>query len=420
MTSNDPPRERLDFLGWLVLVLTGLFLGSLAVRAGAALGTSAAPFLGTYRPQWTAATGLAPAVAAVLLIIAARGWFDRAPWGRAQFAGYAGALAWTLALALVGGRAGLVGPLAGTLAAAAAVDADPMGYLADPGALAPGPALTVWLLRRAGLTGELALAGLLTAVGTLVVPLVAAAVRGVCGETPARRFLPVLMLAPYAVWLAGGAQAVVAVLGAGSAVAAVRASDAHRTGRQAAGWATAAGLLLGVAALYSYAVPWLGLSAACLYFARRRAALNLVTAAAALVPVLAARALGFAWADGLLAAQRDFATRVGPHRSALWWVALSLAALLLATGPPLVASMRKVRNTPGWPFLVGAGAAVLFSVLAGLARGGAEHAWLTFFPWLTVAAVAPQHQAGPPVRSPLLLVAAGAAAAVVVRGVLEV
>ena len=83
-----------------------------------------------------------------------------------------------------------------------------------------------------------------------------------------------------------------------------------------------------------------------------------------------------------------------------------------------MASLRKLRNTPGWPFLAGAGAAVLFALLAGLARGGVEHAWLTFFPWLTVAAVAPHRQAGPPVPSPLLLAGAGALEAIVLSAIL--
>ena len=81
-------------------------------------------------------------------------------------------------------------------------------------------------------------------------------------------------------------------------------------------------------------------------------------------------------------------------------------------------SARRLRNTPGWPFLVGAGMAVAFSVLFGLARGGAEAAWLPFFPWLTVAAVAPTEQAGPTRPSPLLLVAVGALVAIVVAALL--
>jgi len=117
-------------------------------------------------------------------------------------------------------------------------------------------------------------------------------------------------------------------------------------------------------------------------------------------------------------ARADYATRIEPYRSAWWWSGISLVVLLLAAGPPLVRSLRRLRNTPGWPFLVGAGVAVAFSLLAGLARGGAEAAWLPFVPWLTVAAVAPERQGGPTPPAPLLLVAVGAVTAVVVEALL--
>ena len=120
----------------------------------------------------------------------------------------------------------------------------------------------------------------------------------------------------------------------------------------------------------------------------------------ALLPVLAAQAAGFGWFEGLLVARDDYVARVEPNRSALAWSAISVVVLLLAAGPPLVRSMRRIRNTPGWPFLVGAGVAVAFSFVAGLARGGAEAAWLPFFPWLTVAAVAPPVQGGEPAPTP--------------------
>jgi methylthioxylose transferase len=120
----------------------------------------------------------------------------------------------------------------------------------------------------------------------------------------------------------------------------------------------------------------------------------------------------------LTAAHSDYISRVEPYRSAVWWSAISLVALLLAAGPPLYASIRKLRNTPGWPFLVGAATAVLFSFLAGIARGGVEHAWLAFFPWLTVSAVAPERQGGEPVPPPLLLSGVGAAVAIVIEAVL--
>jgi hypothetical protein len=47
-----------------------------------------------------------------------------------------------------------------------------------------------------------------------------------------------------------------------------------------------------------------------------------------------------------------------------------------------------------------------------------EHAWLAFFPWLTIAAVAPNRQAGPDVPAPALLSAFGALTAIIVEAVL--
>lgn len=436
MTSEEPlghRTERRDLLGSLLLVLAGLALTWLAVRGGARLGTAGAPFLGTYRLQVGPASLLAPAVAATVLALAARGWFDRASWPVVQVVGYLAMLAWSLALALVDGTAGLTRAFHSAddhQPDVDAVGADPIGYLRSFTDTAahhtpatrghpPGPVLTLWALDRAGVHDELALGIAITAAGALVLPLVLSAVRGVCGDLPARRYLPVVALAPYAVWLSVSTDAFVAALGAAMVLAGVHASDARRTGLRAAAWAVVAGGLLGVAAMFSYAAPWLGLSAVCLYFARRRAALIAATGLGALLPVAGAQLLGFAWVDGLVAAHADFTERIEPHRSAVWWGAISMVVLLLAAGPPLYASLRKVRNTPGWPFLVGAAAAVLFSVLAGLARGGAEHAWLAFFPWLTVAAVAPQRQGGPAVPSPLLLVGAGAATALVIEAVLS-
>src|SRR5207248_2778159 len=119
----------------------------------------------------------------------------------------------------------------------------------------------------------------------------------------------------------------------------VRASARHRTGLRAGAWAFLAGALLGIAALFSYAAPWLGLSVVCVYFARRRPFLNLGTGIGALAPIVLADRLGFAWLSGVTAARSDYVSRVEPYRSAWWWGAISLVALLLAAGPPLYASM---------------------------------------------------------------------------------
>jgi hypothetical protein len=441
VVSEDPDKavaiargERSDALSWVLYAATGLAVTAFAVHLDAQLGTASAPFLGRYRLNIGIGTVLAPAVAAVVLAFAARGWLERARWLVVQVFGYVAALCWALSLALVDGESGLTKALGSPeeyLPDVRRVGDDPLAYLRGFAAGAadhtiasrghpPGPVLLLWVLDRAGVTDHALLGLLITALAALTVPLVLSAVRDACGETAARRYLPVLALAPYAVWVAVSLDAIVALLGAAAVVTGARASrrGAKAGSRWGPAWALLAGLLTGVAALFSYAAPWLGLSVVFLYFARRRPFLNIVTGFGALLPILAAQLAGFGWVDGLLAAEADYSQRVVPYRSVLWWSGISVVALLLATGPPLVASARKLRNTPGWPFLVGAGAAVVFSVVAGLARGGVEHAWLPFFPWLTVAAVAPERQAGPVVPSPLLLTAIGAAVAVAIEALL--
>ena len=417
---------------WTVLVAAGLALTYLAVKTGAELGTRSAPFLGFYRFTLGLTSVLAPAVAAAVLLASARGRFEQGSFGAVLALAWVATMAWAFALALVDGAAGLTRSLVSPdnyLTDVPQVGDSALHYLrtftATAGAHSvaarghpPGPVLLLWALHRIGLTDRVALGILITAGGALITPLVMSAVRGVCGETEARRYAPVLILAPYAVWVAVSVDVVVAVLGAAMVAMGVRASARGRTGLRAGAWALASGVTLGLAALFSYAAPWLGLSVVCLYFARRRAFLNVATGLGALLPVLLVQLDGFSWLDGLRAAGRDYAERVEPHRSAWWWGVIGIVVLLLAAGPPLVRSARRYRNTPGWPFLVGAGVAVAFSIVAGLARGGAEAAWLPFFPWLTVAAVAPDTQGGPAPPSPSLLVAVGALSAIVVETVL--
>jgi hypothetical protein len=427
------PSEAADLARWVVLAGTGLGLTALAVHLGARLGTASAPFVGRYRLKVDAGTLLAPAVAAVVLVAAARGLPDRMRWRPVLLTSYLGALAWALALAAVDGGNGLAAPVT-----------NPGEYLSDvpsvgnrPGAFIrefvassgehaaatrqhpPGPVLLLWTLQRLGVHRPLVIGLLITVIGCLSVPLVLVAVRSMCGEASARRIAPVLVLAPYAVWVAVSMDAVTATLCAAMVTSGVLASEQHRRGPPAIAWAVASGLLLGGAALFSYAAPWLALSVICVYFVRRRAMLIAVTGAAALVPLALAQAAGFAWADGLTAAQADFSVRVEPTRSAVVWSYVSLVVLTLACGPAIVASARKIRRTPGWPFLVGATVAVGFAVVAGLARGEMEHAWLPYFPWLLVAAGAPEVRGGEPAATPLWLVGAGALGAVVLGAVLR-
>jgi hypothetical protein len=421
-------HERTDLVTWSVLVIVGSLLTLWAVKSGLQLGTAGAPFLGRYRVEIGYASVLAVAIAVSVLTIAYRGWFDRASFRRVLIASYLGMLAWATSLAIVDGASGFTRALLNPdsyLSDVTAVGDDPFGYLSHFTANAaehsiatrghpPAPVLLLWLAQQVGLTDHLGL--VVTAVGALCVPFTLSAMRDACGEQAARRIAPLFILATSAVWLAVSMDAVTAAVAAAMLAAGCRATRVH--GWAAGGWALLAGALLGVAALFSYAAAWLGLSVVCFYFARRRAALITASGIGVLIPVLLAWAAGFSWMDGLLSAHEDFTARVDPVRPALPWAAISVVALLLAAGPGLVASLRKARNTPGWPFLVGAGAAVVFSIGAGLARGGVEHAWLPYFAWLCVAATAPEKRGGPPPPVPLLLTAVGALTAIVVEAVL--
>ncbi len=430
--AAPPPRQARDLARWAALVTVGLGLTAFAVARGTDLGTASAPFLGEYRYQFDAASVLAPLVAVGVLAAVQRGALERLPWPALLSASFLATLAWALALAVVDGEHGLSRAIL-----------DPAEYRTDvhqvgdhPGAFLrgfvdgtpehapatrghpPGPVLLLWSLGRLGIEHPAAVGTLITVVGAITVPLVLGCVRALCGEIPARRYAPILVLAPWAVWTAVSMEAVVSTLDAAMVAAGVLASAPGRRGLPAAGWAALSGLLLGLAALFSYPAPWVALSVVCVYFVRRRAFLNVVTGASALAVLLLARSAGFNWFDGLEATRRDFDITVEPDRPAVLWAALSVLVLLLACGPAIAASARKILTTPGWPFLVGGVAAVAFSLGTGLARGGMEHAWLPFFPWLLVAAVAPERQAGPPVRSPVLLVTAGAIVAVIIEAVL--
>ena len=430
--SLERRNERADLIRWSVLVAVALAASWLAVRLHARLGTAGAPFDGGYRFEVNPRSVLAPLVAAGTLVAVARGWTGRLPWRVLLLATYAVAAAWALALAVVDGAAGLSGPV--TDPEEYLVDLPRVGghpaafvrdFLAETGTLAPAtrghpplPVLLLWLLRRAGVASPVALGVALTLLGALAVPLVLVAVRSLAGEPSARRLGPVLALAPYAVWVAVSMDGVTAALGAAVVAAGAVGSEHGRRWYTNTAWAAVAGLLLGVAALFSYAVAWLGLSVMCIYFVRRRPLLNVVTAGCTLVPILLAQSAGFGWTDGLLAARRDLMVRLGPARSALVWAFLGLAVVVIACGPALVASARKLRMTPGWPFLIGAVGGIGFAILAGLARGEAERSWLPFFPWLLVAAVAPARRGGDPPPAPLWLAGAGALTAVVIEAVL--
>ena len=432
-TRPEPTAWVRDGVVWLALVTAGGALTAAASAGDVRLGTGAAPFTGRYSLHVDAGSVIAPVVAAAVLLAARARLHERVPWRWLLLSSYGAAAAWAFALALVEGGAGLARPIDrpdGYLPELTKVGDDPLHYLREFTASAahtpsarvhpPAPVLLLWALDRIGVHAPLAMGVVVTLVGALSVPLVVVAVRSLCHEPAARRLLPAVVLAPYVVWLAVSLDAVALTL-----VAAAFACTAVGTepGR-APWWAFAAGVLLGVAALFAYSAPWIALSLLLICFVRRRALLILLIGAGLLMPLLLAWPAGFAWQDGLSTAQAYTSETIGPHRSWPAWVPLDVLVVVIACGPLLVTAARKVRRTPGWPFVVGAALGVGFAIASGLTRGEAERAFLAFFPWLLVPASAPDvrpvergESASAPVS--LTLVGLAAVAAIVVEAVLR-
>ena len=428
MTAETGDHRATDAATWLLLVAGGFALTALARRLDLRVGVPGAPFTGEYRVKVEVGTVLAPAVALAVLAAVRTGVVDRLGWRRLLGVSYVAALGWALALAVVDGGNGLAFPIANAdeyLRDVASVGDAPGRFVHDFVANTPhysvatrthppGPVLLLWALRRLGLTHPTVLGVVVTALGCATVPAVAIAMRSLSGERAARRLLPVLVLAPYAVWVAVSMDGVTAALCAVFVALGVVASEPGRGPR----WAVASGLVLGVAALFSYAVGWLAAIPLVVCFVRRRATTIAFIGAGALVPVAVFRALGFVWPDGLTAAQADWSIRVGPHRSWVLWAVLDLVVLVIACGPHVVTAARRIRRTPGWPFVVGAGIGVGFAIGSGLARGEVERSWLPFFPWLLVP-VTGTDESGEPHRPSLLLLALGALAAIVIESILR-
>ncbi len=422
-----PPAGRRtpwwDVATWAGALLAGVAVSALLRRSQDQHARGPQPFVRAWQLHLTAAAVLAAVIAAVVIVSGLRRWSDRLPWPMLLLGAFVVSAGWSVALALAGprGLAGAVGDGA-LYDQAASIGGSPGSFLrssAQTGApgLPRGATLAVWALQQAGLHSAASVGLALTVAGTLSVPLVLVAVRSLCHEPAARRLAPVLIVAPYATWLADSVDGLVLTLTAAAIACGTVGSEPRRTPL----WAAAAGLLLGVATLISYVAWLLALAVVITYFVRRRPLPNLITGVAFLVPLFAAQPVGFVWSSGFAAARSQVAD-AAPHQPLAAWLVVDVVAVLAVTGPALVASARKIRRTPGWPFLVGAGIGLGFAVATGLSRGDAERVLLPFLPWLLVAAVAPERRPAsddPLERTaavfPALLTAVGAVLAIVWR-----
>lgn len=376
--------------------------------SGVELWAPAAPLYGGWDPRIGASSAFA-VLLAILVVAWGPALAARLRWPVALAATYAGAVAWTLSLALidgwdrgfagrlntkfeylreVGGITDIPAMLAGF------VDRIPVSHPAHWTVHAsghpPGATLVFVWLDRIGLSGGAAAATVTVLVGCLFAVAVPVTLRALGAPAAARSVLPFAVLFPGVVWLGVSADGLfTGVMATGIAMLALAA---RARGYRAVALACAAGLTLGFGMFLSYGFVLFGpLALAVVAYLRTwRVLLIAVGCAVAVVGVFAFA--GFWWLDGYFAVVERYYADVGLVRPFEYWVWANLAALVVMIGLAVVVALRRLAvdvGRYGWgivPLLVACGLfAILAADLSGLSKAETERIWLPFAVWLLPA-----------------------------------
>ncbi len=254
----------------------------------------------------------------------------------------------------------------------------------------PGYVLVLKSLHVVGLGGVWPVVMLSVVSAGVVAAAVLVAVRAIAGEEWMRRCAPLLVVAPYAIWMVTSADAfftAVAALG----VAAV-AEGVTRPRRQSLWFGLVAGLLLGSLLFLTYlGAIFLTVPAVVVIVAvvqrRRGALITLLGAAVTGMAVVAVfRVAGFWWFDGVTATKRQYAAGTAQFREWGYFKFGNIGAAMFAIGPLTVVGFGTLRNRRMWLLVGGAAAALLASHLSKYTKAEVERIWLLFYPWLVIAA----------------------------------
>jgi methylthioxylose transferase len=389
-------------LGAALLVVVAAVAGRLLLAAGVGILLPFPPLLAEWLPHVGPGTPVA-VVVAVLVVAHGPGLAHRLSWRPLLVAGYAAAVAWTVALALVDGwQRGVVerlssgqeylhdvpqvtdvGAMLRTFADHILTDR-PGFWTTHVGAHPPGALLTFVWLDRLGLGGGGPAGLFVMLVGASAPVAVAVAVRALGAEEVARRALPFGVLLPGAVWAGVSADGMFAgVLAWGVALLAVGAAG---RGPRADLAALTGGVLLGWCLYLSYGLVLGGLLPLAVLAFTRNVRAGVLAAAGTLAVVGAFTASGFWWVTGFERVQVIYAASIAAARPYAFFVWANLAALLFALGPAVVAALRRARALPtGLALLAGAAlAAILLADVSGMSKGEVERIWLPFAVWLVI------------------------------------
>lgn len=243
----------------------------------------------------------------------------------------------------------------------------------------PGPIIIEQVLASTLGQNRIALWGLVVsmAAASAVVPLGLVG-RRLLGDEPVRMLLPLVALAPYALWASDTMDAVFMAIAAW--LVALWFLKRSALASVSAGIGTAVLLLMS----YGLAPFWL------ILLALRRDRRGLLLAAAGCAgTLLAVAALGFWYLDGARLTHTYFYGGWGGSRSHMYWLLGNFAAVALATGPAVARSTQHAIAAPkcrsSWVVFSAIAALAALTVL-GVTKGEVERIWLPFMPWILLCA----------------------------------
>jgi len=413
-TDEAAPPSRRALVGDLLAAGTGALLVLLAslqgwrlIHAGQDIILGFPPLLAVWMPHIGPGTPIA-LVVAVLVITRGPGIAERVPWRPLLVLSWTAATVWTLGLALVDGwqkgiverlsssqeylndipKVRSVGEMLRTFTDHILTD-QPDFWATHVGAHPPGVFLLFVWLDRIGLGGGGPSGLVVILAGASAGAAVAVTLRALGHESTARAVLPFSVLFPGAVWVGVSADGMfAAVLAWGVALLAIGAVG---RGRRADAAALAGGVLLGYTLYLSYGLALaVFLPLAVLGVTRAWRAAGFAVLGALLVAG-AFTASGFWWITGYEDVKVIYKLSAAKDRPYSYFVWANLAALVLATGPAVLAGLRRLVASPralplAGALLVAAGAvAVLAADLSGMSKAEVERIWLPFGVWFVVA-----------------------------------
>ena len=394
----------------MAVVWWSVVKGRVEQRTNTQLNLGAAPLVGRDELDgwvWRFGWGLVGAgLLALLVVVACRsGWWWRVRQRWVLLATSLGAMLFATLLALSDGVDGLrygaehkteylanlaTAPPAGTFVRTFVDDID--RYSVHVRGHPPGFVLLLKFLDAIGLTGVWPVVVLSILGSGVTAAAVLVTVRAVAGDQWLRRAAPLLIVAPYGIWMVTSGDAVFAAVGA-LGIAAVAEGLSRRRGH-AVWFGVAAGVLLGCLLFLTYLGATLLVVPAVLLVAalRRRDSVSLVViiggVAAGLAVVGAFRLAGFWWLDGVRATSEQYHLGSAQFRAWGYFAIGNIAAALIALGPASVVGLGVLRSRQVWLLVGAALVALLVSHLSQYTKAEVERIWLIFYPWIAIAGAA--------------------------------